>query len=250
MLATSRFGIVERSVPHDKRRIAVGLAVVAAHVVFVLVLGKGARQAPELVQITFFPLPITPEERPSPRQTAESPVAPRENSRRPRKDTLTQPAPITLNAEPIAAPEAIVPDVPAAPIDWTAELQASSEALQKRADTAGERRSFTAPSAPSSMVPRYVKPPCPFEQCEPTWGADFSVFADQGAKKGRIEKNTEGETIRWINEYCYQILITPQIMHNAMTMCKQPLKRNAARGDLFKHMRDVPPPEEKATDVP
>ncbi len=35
-----------------------------------------------------------------------------------------------------------------------------------------------------------------------------------------------------------------------MTRCVKWLGKQGARGDLFDHMRDVPEPEEKATDVP
>jgi hypothetical protein len=56
--------------------------------------------------------------------------------------------------------------------------------------------------------------------------------------------------IRWISNRCYQILVTSNVLHHGMTRCVQPLKKRAARGDLFKHMQDAPPPEERATDVP
>lgn len=248
-MATSRFVTTSGTRSQDLRRVAVGLVVVATHVVLVFVMGKGARHSPAVVEITFFPLPITPEveqTRPPPAveelprsRPAKAPITSRKSDARPRTETPVSSAPITL-----------APEEPIAPIDWNAQIQASAEALQKRAALERERNSFTGPRKPDSMTLRRVKPPCPFEKCEPTWGADFSVFESRTAKAGRVEKNFEGELIRWTSEHCYQILATDNIMHKAMTKCQTPLRKDAVRGDLFKHMRDVPPPEEKATDVP
>jgi hypothetical protein len=44
--------------------------------------------------------------------------------------------------------------------------------------------------------------------------------------------------------------VTPDIFHNGMTSGVQPLRKQAARGDLFKHMQEVPPPADRPTDVP
>jgi hypothetical protein len=95
-----------------------------------------------------------------------------------------------------------------------------------------------------------VKPACPYEQCEPGWGAGFSVFESQPSKKGRIEKTADGEVIRWTGNQCYQILVSSNILHRGMNKCFANLDKAGARGDLFKHMKEVPLPEEKAMDVP
>jgi hypothetical protein len=121
--------------------------------------------------------------------------------------------------------------------------------LEQRESTERERRSFAAPKQ-SSLTPRHVKPACPFEECEPGWGSGFSVFESQASKKGRIEKTPDGEVIRWSNNYCYQILVSSNEMHRGMTKCQAPLGKLAVRGDLFKHMKEAPPPEERAIDVP
>ena len=230
----------------ELRRIGVGVVIVAAHVALIVVLSRGTRRAAEVLEITFFPLPITLDDRPKPAPVSVTPQ-PEPGLRR---DAPIERTPVTPAPEIAAPSEPDEPDEPAPSIDWNAQIQASAAALQKRADTEREQYSFTSPRAPAAMSPKHVKPPCPFEKCEPTWGADFSVFGDQSAKKGRIEKTPDGELIRWTSESCYQILITDNIMHRAMTKCIKPLRKDAARGDLFKHMRDVPPPEEKATDVP
>jgi hypothetical protein len=233
--------------PQDLRRIGVGLVVAAAHVVFIFVLQPGGRRSPEVVAITFFLLPITPEDRlPSELGPARVSVTRRAMGRT-RRDKPLPDAPASAAADVPAEP---VVDNLAPSIDWNAQISASADALQKRADTARQQYSFAAPRAPSAMVPKHVKPPCPFIECEPTWGSGFSVFESQAAKKGRVEKNTTGETIRWINDRCYQYLVTENVFHKAMIKCERPLAKDQSRGDLFKHLREVPPPEEKETDVP
>lgn len=81
-------------------------------------------------------------------------------------------------------------------------------------------------------------------------GARVTVFKDYGTKKGRIEKAGDGEVIRWTSDHCYQILVTPNVLHRGMTRCVAPLDKKGPRGDLFKHMKEAPPPPDRATDVP
>jgi hypothetical protein len=221
---------------------------VAAHVALLFVIGRGARPAAEVVEVTFFPLPITPDETMrEPTPAPEPKASPVRASARPRAKSPPQDeaAPTPLPTTPAAPPE-----TPAAPIDWYAETRRSADALAQRDRSARERRSLAGPTQPSLAGPRHAKPPCPFEKCEPNWRAGSSIFESENTKAGRIEKAADGEVIRWISNRCFQILVTPNLMHRGMTKCVTPLKKAAPRGDLFKHMKEAPPPEERATDVP
>jgi hypothetical protein len=256
-LSTSPFAFAWARDSQDLRRVAVGVVVAAAHFALIFILQPGERRSADVVEITFFPLPITPEDERDERKLEPAQVSVRRRANdRTRRDTpgarvappVSGPTSPTESFE--SAPQESVVDVPNAPVDWNAQIEAGAAAAQKRADVARQQYSFTSPKAPGSMTPKYVKPPCPFIECEPTWGSGFSVFESQSSKKGRVEKNTTGETIRWINDRCYQYLVTANVFHKAMIKCERPLAKDQARGDLFKHMREVPPPEDKETDVP
>ena len=232
----------------DLRRVAIGLAVVAAHVALIFVVGRGTRPAAEVVEITFLPLPITPEEtKPitQPKVSSTRPSAPSrmkpQPQNAPRSETQIQESEVAPDTSPTA---------PAAPIDWYAEARTSADALEQRDRIAHGRRSLDGPTQPPLAGPRHVKPACPFEKCEPNWGTGFSIFQSQATKAGRIEKAPDGEVIRWTSDRCFQILVTPNLMHRGMTKCQMPLKKSGPRGDLFKHMKEAPPPEDRATDVP
>jgi hypothetical protein len=246
------------------RRTAVALAVVAAHVALIFVM-RGARHSAEVLDITLFALPITPEDRPREQARVPEPPISRATEVRPqnvsaaRASSSARPHVEPSLGEPSRSetevPESEVaagagfPSEPAAPVHWYAEARTSADALEQRERIERERRSLAGPKQ-SPLSPRHVKPACPFEKCEPNWGADSSIFESQSTKKGRIEKTPDGEVIRWTSNRCYQILVTPNIMHRGMWKCFVPLGKSGARGDLFKHMKEVPPPEERATDVP
>ena len=260
--------------PLQLRRAGVALAVVAAHVMLILMLSKGTRHQPaEVVEITLFDLSITPEEeegvpelevprasdaRPSARsqERAASPSASpdaessRAEAAKPETETVdgdANPKPITPDAslDALIAPTDVPVDT--APIDWFAAARTSAAALKQRQDTEAQRRTLAGPNQPPLRAPK-KKQACPFEHCEPGWDGEFSVF--ESSKAGRIEKAADDEVIRWISNRCYQILVSPNPMHKAMTKCVTPLDKAPARGDLFKHMHEAPPPPERATDVP
>jgi hypothetical protein len=215
------------------------------HVALVFSFGNGVVRLPaEVVEVSLMLVPITESEPAVPvPQTRESPKR-RVTSAAPSVPVKSEPSPIQDEraSEPSTAP--------LAPIDWYAEAQTTASALEKRDRADRERRPLDRRGGTALAPDRHGKPPCPFEKCEPGWGAAPSVFDSTATKAGRIEKTSDGEVIRWISNRCYQILVTPNIFHRAMTRCVQPLDKKAARGDLFKHMNDAPPPEDRATDVP
>lgn len=234
----------------DLRRPVVVLAVVAAHLVLLVVIGRAARQVPhESAEIAWIPLSITDaprqEDAPVSEPVLPEPVVPRAT---PLSVPVSPPGKRNETPKPVDESSSTTPS---APIDWFAEARSTANALDDKARRARERRSLDGPSSPGLAGDRHGKPPCPFEKCEGNWGEGFSVFKDHGTKKGRIEKTGDGEVIRWTSEHCYQTLITPNILHRAMTRCVLPLGKKGARGDLFRHMKEPPPPPpDRATDVP
>jgi hypothetical protein len=252
----------------ELRRAVVVLAVVAAHVALILVIGRGARPVAEVVEVVFFPLPIMSEGSAHQPLAADEPKLARASASTrsrgkprpqepPRNEAASDASAPDISAADVPASDTFVPgtsgaasSAPAARIDWYAEARASAGVLEQRDRNARDRRSLAGPAQPPMAGPRHGKPACPFEKCEPTYGTGFSIFESQNTKAGRIEKTPDGEVIRWTSNRCFQILITPNLMHRGMTKCVMPLKKSAPRGDLFKHMNEVPPPAERATDVP
>jgi hypothetical protein len=245
----------------------------------IFVIGRSTRHAGEVIEVMLLSsLPITSEEQPakalppSPSETNETSeqrrgaVAPAfaagqrvgdDSAVLPDARSSTDPAPhdaptsdeaqAELAREHVRAPTS---DTPKGPIDWYAEARSTADALEQRDRADRERRPLDRPNG-SALVGPSRKPPCPFEKCEPGWGNAPSVFDSTATKAGRIEKTFDGEVIRWISNRCYQILVTPEILHRAMTRCVTPLKKSKPRGDLFKHMKEAPPPPaDRATDVP
>jgi hypothetical protein len=221
----------------DLRRATVLGVVLAAHVAMIFVIGRAVRHREADRDIIYVPLPITPDEEPQPPFVPQPPDA---------RETRTRAQELSLVPPSQAEVTPLVPEEPAAPVDWHAEAQKSAEAYEHRERAKREQRSFDFPQA-GMKAPR-SKPKCPFEQCEPGWGAAPSVFPS--SKRGRIEKTADGEVIHWTSNNCYQILVTPNIFHRGMNKCVASLDKKSARGDLFDHMNDVPPPEERAFDVP
>jgi hypothetical protein len=263
----------------ELRRAAIMLAVVAAHVAVIVVMWRGARSSAEPFDITLFALPITPEDRPrEPALLQELPVS-RGAETMPRQAPAARAsASVPAHAEPslgelsrsetevlgnkvaVSAGSAIEP---AAPVDWYAEARTSVDALERRDRIERERRSLDGPKQ-RSPSPRFATPACPFEKCEANWGSDSSTFESQHSKGGRIEKipddiqktlqgqqkTTDGEVVRWFNNWCYQILVSADRSRRGMIWCGVPLGKTATRGDLFDHMSESPPPEQRATDDP
>jgi hypothetical protein len=243
-----RVETVSRGGALDVRRPIVVLAVLAAHVALLVLIGRATRQASrESVEVAWIPLAIT-----------DAPT--REDAT---LSTLTIPEPVTPRARPLSVslprsepqediPSAspISPAVPRTDVDWFAEARSTAQALDDKARRERARRRLDGPSAPGLTADRHGRPACPFEKCEDGWGEGFSVFKDYESRKGRIEKVGDGEVIRWTSDRCYQILVTPNLLHRGMTRCIAPLDGKGPRGDLFKHMKELPLPADRATDVP
>lgn len=245
----------------ESSRALVAFVVIATHVALIFLIGRSTRHEAEIIDVMLLSsLPITPEE-----QRAEPLRAPLPEQKdlvlERRRASGTPAAAASTRAEaPSAVPvsprdserneTSTQANAPAAPIDWYAQAHATADALDQRDRANRERRPLDGPAGSALAGPRHVKPPCPFEKCEPGWGAAPSVFDSTATKAGRIEKTFDGEVIRWISNRCYQILVTPNILHRAMTRCVTPLKKSPPRGDLFKHMKEIPEPEDGATDVP
>jgi hypothetical protein len=57
-----------------------------------------------------------------------------------------------------------------------------------------------------------------------------------------------GETILWINNWCYTVLVSPELQRQGMYKCVAPLGKTAARGDLFDQLPGSRPSESHAID--
>lgn len=223
-------------------RAGIALGVATAHIVLFIVMGRGAQRLAEVVQITLVPLPISFEERKREVRPAVKSIVMRKVQVRP-----AAPAPQPQTSTELQQDAPRLPE-PTPSIDWYAEASEAANEQQQRARAEAQRRSFARPDG-TPMRPAREKP-CPFEQCEPGWGRGFSIFEQDHTKAGRIEKTADGEVIRWKSNNCYQILISADPRHRGATKCFVYLQKRQARGDLFEHMREVPPPAERATDVP
>jgi hypothetical protein len=154
---------------------------------------------------------------------------------------------------------------PVLPVDWYAEIETGAHALEQHDNIESGWRSLAGQKQPAvSAVPQ--KPACPYEKCEPGWGENLGVFKPSlHSKAGRIEKipndmttlpngsqnMTGGESVLWINNWCYNILVSPDPQRRGMYKCFFPLGKTAtARGDLFDHMDDSRPPQSHYTDAP
>jgi hypothetical protein len=260
------------------QRAAVTLAVMAAHVALIIVMWRSAGHSAEVVDVTFLALPIEPEDRPREPVHVQKPpisraaeIVPRHASAA-RASATTQPyVEPSLGESSRSETEALGNKVaartgsasePAAPVDWHAEARASANALEQRDSIESDRRSLAGPKQhPSSAPPT---PACPFEKCETNWGSDWGIFESQHSKGGRIEKipddmqktlqgrqkTSDGEVVLWFNNWCYEILVTADRSRQGMIKCSVPLGKRTARGDLFDHMNESPPPKPRAIDVP
>ena len=244
----------------DLRRAAVTLAVVAAHVALVIVMFRSAGHSAAVVDITLFALPITPEDRPREPVHVQKPSTSRASGTAPRRPAVARENEAvgdTVAAHAGAASE------PAPPIDWHAEIETSAHTLEQRDGIESGRRSLAGPKQPA-LRGSPKTPECPFEKCEPGWGVNLGVFESQRSKAGRIEKipddmptnldgspkTTGSQVIQWINNWCYDVLVSEDRAHRGMIKCIFPLGKTAARGDLFDHMNDGQPPQSHSTDAP
>lgn len=258
----------------ERRRAAVTLAVVAAHVTLIVVMWRSTGHVAEVVQITFFTLPITLADRPRELAHEEKQPISRTAEHVPR-DASAARAPATASphvearfgessrTEPLDNKVEARAGMPAALVDWRAEVTASAEALAQRDSIESQRRSLAGPKQGPSSVSRPT-PACPYEECEPDWKPDVGMFESQHSRRGRIQKipdtmqnppgspqNTpEGEVIRWINSWCYFTLVTANPLHRRLIRCAVPIGKEVPRGDLFKNMGENPSLESRATDVP
>jgi hypothetical protein len=262
----------------DLRRAAVTLAVVAVHVALIIVMLRSAGRSTDVVDVTLFALPIHPEDRPREPVHVQKPPISRASETAPRRAVVARESATERHVDPslgessrsendtlgdTVAAHAGALSEPASPIDWHAEIETSARALEQRGRVESGRRSLAGPKQPAlSASPK--APACPFERCEPGWGAHLGIFKSQRSKAGRIEQipddmptnlhgssKTKGsQVVRWLNNWCYVILVTEDRARRNMPMCFFPLGESAARGDLFDPMYESPPPRSHDNDLP
>jgi hypothetical protein len=262
----------------DLRRAAVTLAVVAAHVVLIMVMLRSAGHPADVVDITLFSLPINPEDRlREPVHVQKSPIS-WGSETAPRRAGVARESATEQHMRPslressrsendtpgdTVATHAGAPGEPVPAIDWYAEIESGSHALGQRDSMESGPRSLAGPKqAAVSAAPH--KPACPYEKCEPGWGENPGIFKPSlHSKAGRIEKipvdmttlpngsqnMADGESVLWINNWCYNVLVSPDPQRRGMYKCFFPLGKTApARGDLFDHMDESRPPQSHHTD--
>jgi hypothetical protein len=262
----------------DLRRVAVTLAVVAAHVGLVMVMLRSAGHPADVVDITLFALPITPEDRPREPVHAQKPPISRASETAPRRAAVARESATEQHVEPplgessrsenntlgdTAAAHAGAASEPAPPIDWHAEIETSAHALEQHDSIERGRRSLAGPKQQGlSASPK--TPACPFERCEPGWGANLGIFESQHSKAGRIETTpsnmpitsdgrldiTGSDLVLWINNWCYSVLVSADRLRRGELKCVVPLGKTPARGDLFDHMNEGQPPKSHDTEAP
>ena len=262
----------------DLRRAAVTLAVVAAHVALVIVMLRSAGHSADVVDITLFALPITPEDRPREPVHVQKPPISRASGTAPRRAAVARESATEQHVEPslgesarsendtlgdTAAAHAGAAGEPAPPIDWHAEVETSAHSLEQHDSIESGRRSLAGPKQQAlSASPK--TPACPFERCEPGWGANLGIFESQYSKAGRIEKIpsntpmtsdgsldiTGSDMVLWINNWCYSVLVSADRLRRGEIKCVTPLGKTLARGDLFDHMHEGQPPKSLDTDAP
>ena len=263
----------------DLRRAAVTLAVVAAHVALVMVMLRSAGHSADVVDVTLFVLPINPEDRPREPVHVQKPPISRASETAPGRAAVARESATEqhMGRSPgessrseddtpgdTVATQAGAASEPVPPIDWHAEIETSAHTLEQRDHIESGRRSFAGPKQPAlSAAPQ--KPACPYVECERGWGENLGIFKPSlHSKAGRIEKMphdvlmtsdgslniTGDETIQWINNWCYDIVVSPDPQRRGMYKCVVPLGKTAARGDLFDHTNESRPPQSHDTDAP
>jgi len=260
----------------DLRRAAVTLAVVAAHVALVIVMLRSAGHSADVVDITLFALPIIPEDRPREPVHVQKPPISRASETALRRAAVARESAIEQHVEPslrepsrsendtlgdTAAAHPGTASEPAPPIDWHAEIETSAHALEQHDRIESGRRSLAGPKQQALSASPKI-PACPFERCEPGWGANLGVFESQHSKAGRIEKIpsdmpitsdgsldiTGSDVVLWINNWCYSVLVSADRLRRGEIKCVPRLGKTPARGDLFDHMHEGQPPKSHDTD--
>ena len=242
----------------DLRRTAVALAIVAAHVVVIILLARRVGHPADVADITYVALPIYLEDRPREPVHSEPQHAAVARERATQQHTEPLVGESARSANKIAEPAG----EPDPPIDWRAEIQTSAHALEQRAAIESHWRPLDGSRLPAWGASSH-QPACPYEQCETGWGEDLGVFDPSiHSRAGRIEEiaadkptlpngspNTTGtETIRWVSNWCYTILLSQDPQRQGMYKCVLPLGKRAARGDLFDHMNGSRPSQSHETD--
>ena len=261
------------------RRAAVTLAVVAVHVVLIMVMLRSAGHSADVVDITFFALPITPEDRSrEPVQVQKSAISRASETTRRRAAVAREPATEQHMDSSLGEPSRSESDTPAdrvaahagaasepvPPIDWHAEIETSARAVELHDNIESGRRSLAGSKQPAlSAGPQ--KPACPYEKCEPGWGENLGIFKPSlHSKAGRIEKIpshspitsdgsldiTGSELVLWINNRCYSVLVSADPLRRGEITCVAPLGKTPVRGDLFDHMHEGQLPKSHDTDAP
>jgi len=262
----------------DLRKAAVTLVVVAAHVALVIVMLRSAGHSADVVDITLFALPITPEDRPREPLHVQKPPISRASETAPRRAAVARESVAEQHVEPslvessrsenntlddAASVQAGAASEPAPPIDWYAEIETSARALEQRARIERGRRSLAGPNQ-QALSASSKTPACPFERCEPGWGANLGIFESQHSKAGRIEQTpnnmpmtydgrldiTGSDLVQWINNWCYSVLVSADHLRQGEIKCVAPLGKTPARGDLFDHMHEGQPPKSHDTNSP
>jgi hypothetical protein len=261
----------------DLRRATVTLAVVAAHVALIIVMLRSTGHPTNVVDITLFALPIEPEDR---RRVPvqEPPISPAAETAS--RGAAISPQPATgQHVEPsLGEPPRVENDTlgdtvaahagaasePVRPIDWQAEIETSVRVLEQRDNIANSRRSLDGPTRPASSADPQG-PACPYEQCEAGWGESLGVFKSSlHSKAGRVEtvpsdrptlangsQNTKNsEVILWVNNWCYNIIVSSDPQRRGAYNCVVPLGKTAARGDLFDHMHEGQSSQSHETEAP
>jgi hypothetical protein len=255
------------------------LTVVAAHVALVIVMLRSAGHLVDVVDITLFALPITPEDRPREPVHVQKPPISRASETAPRRAAVVRESATEQHVEqPLgessrsenntlgdtAAAHAGAASEPAPTVDWHAEIETSAHALEQHDSIESGRRSLAGPRQPAlSAVPQ--KPACPYERCEPGWGENLGIFKPSlHSKAGRIEKIpsnnpitsdgsldiTGSELVLWINNRCYSVLVSADPLRRGEITCVGSLGKTPARGDLFDHMHESQPPKSHDTEAP
>ena len=263
----------------DLRRVAVALAVVAAHVALVMVMLRSAGHSAAVVEITLFALPINPEDRRREPVPVQKPPVSRASEAASRRAAVAREPAIEQQMDPAFGESSRIEDgtpgdtsvtqagaasEPVPPIDWHAEIETSAHALEQHDNIESGRRSLAGAKQPA-LSAATQKPACPYEKCEPGWGVNPGIFKPSlYSKAGRIEKIpsnnpitsdgtldiTGSDLVQWINNWCYSILVSADRMSRGKIKCVAPLGKTPARGDLFDHMKEGQPPKSHDTDAP
>jgi hypothetical protein len=273
-----RISALESYYTLDLRRAAVMLAVVAVHIALFIVISRSAGHSADIVDITLFSLPSSPEDRMrEPVHVQKLPISRAAKIASRRVAVAPEPA-IEQHVAPsfgeslpseddasgdIGTTHAAAASEPVPPTDWYAEIETSAHAPEQH-DSIG-RRSLASPNQPA-LSTAAQKPACPYERCEPGWGENLGIFKPSlHSKAGRIEtipgdrttlpngsSNMAGsESVLWINNWCYNILVSSDPQRRGMYKCFFPLgKTSSARSDLFDHMNGSGPPKSHDTDAP